>query len=171
MSFKGARVRAGWRCDIVPAPDDGVESWTISSRGVPYLLPMVSLIFCPILQGASDGQKRVTWFILAALAIGRGAPQVDAEEVEAVVGADHPGFGRMQRQPRRPSMPRTLSSAWSTVAVEQDDEVVRIADQGAGDGGLGEHHVEAVQVDVRQQRRDDPALRRAGAGSYVPPLP
>jgi hypothetical protein len=38
-----------------------------------------------------------------------------------------------------------------TIAVEQDDEVVRVADQGAGEAGLGEHDVEAVQIDIGQQ--------------------
>lgn len=156
---------------VVPSPYDRVEVLNdfLQARSVssaddlfdPFLDTLVGAVGRP--EAGDVGHLRFYRF-------GRGAPHVDAEKVEALVGADDPGLLRVQFQTEACEHGSYPLEHSLTVAVEQDDEVIRVSDQGTGDAGLLEHLVEAVQIDVRQQGRDDSALGSSGTGADVPAL-
>src|SRR5712672_609410 len=99
-----------------------------------------------------------------------------AEEVDPMLAPtqiDPPRLAWMELQLElAEELPRaTLGLSTVLLRLAQHDEVIAVAHQHAEIGApLAPHTVEKPQVDVRQQRRDHPALRRAAELGRLAPV-
>ncbi len=103
------------------------------------------------------------------------AAVLEAEEVKALASfaqVHDPRLGLLGSQPKRSQDdPQRVERVTSIVlAVAHHDEIVGVADQRAAPASPP-GPVEPVQVDVGEQRRDDPALRRPGVAAHDRALP
>ena len=127
----------------------------------------------PVVENAADFLAQGAPTFLAGLNVQIAPPskglaprQIEAQEVDALLANVHDsGFDFVERQPLglQPLLePRYQPSAMPASAG--DDEVIGLAHHaGVAGGFIVDSVVQRIEVEVGQQGRDDPALRRAAS--------
>ena len=120
---------------VAPAPQDGVEllDHLRQRPAVPSSDDASHLLLDPLCRCRGGPDTRAVLELRLGLAH-PAQPNVDAQEVESVLGVDDAGLLRMQLQAETAQHSAYLGEYPLAVGsgVKQDDEVVTVAHQGSG---------------------------------------